>query len=342
MRQPVRTLNAAAQELQFDQKSSSRMPPTRSKRTTIVDTDPGQDDAIALLFALAASDRLDLLAITAVAGNLPLDLTSRNARIVREWANRPEVPVYAGCHKPLVRELVTAEHVHGKTGLDGVPLPESEGELAPGHAVDFLIKTLSAAPEHSVTLCTIGPLTNIATALIQAPNVKNGIEEIVMMGGAYFKRGNVTPVAEFNVYADPDAAAIVFQSGVPIIVFPLDVTYKALATPGRIERLKKLGNQAGKLIAQILASHERHDIEKFGLEDGPLHDPCVIGYVLNPSLFSGKRVNVAIETESELTIGETVVDWNEVTGRQPNALWINEIDSDGFYSLLTETVRRLP
>lgn len=318
------------------------MPPNRSRRTIIVDTDPGQDDAIALLFALAADDRLDLLAITAVAGNVPLDLTSRNARIVRGWANRREVPVYAGCHQPIARELITAEHVHGRTGLDGVPLPEPQGELASGHAVDFLIKTLAAAPAGSVTLCSIGPLTNIATALMQAPHLKTAIEEIVMMGGAYFKRGNVTPVAEFNVYADPHAAAVIFQSGVPVTVLPLDVTYKALATPSRIERLKKLGNQAGKLIAQILASHERHDIEKFGLEGGPLHDPCVIGYVLDSSLFSGKRVNVAIETESQLTVGETVVDWNEVTGRPPNALWINEIDSDGFYSLLAETVRRLP
>jgi purine nucleosidase len=322
--------------------SSSPMLSNTPKRTIIIDTDPGLDDAIALLFALAASGRLNLLAITAVAGNVPLDFTSRNARIIREWANRSEVPIYAGCSKPLVRELVTAEQVHGGTGLDGVPLIEPKAGLAPGHAVDFLIQTLGRVPEYSVTLCSIGPLTNIATALIQAPHIKRGVEQIAMMGGAYFKRGNVTPVAEFNVYADPHAAAVVFQSGVQITVLPLDVTLKALATPNRTERLKKLGNQAGKLIAQILTSYERHDVERFGLEGCPLHDPCVIAYLLNPLLFSGKRVNVAVETESELTLGETVVDWNEITGREPNALWINEIDPDGFYSLLTDTVRRLP
>jgi purine nucleosidase len=312
------------------------------KRTIIIDTDPGQDDAIAILFALAANDQLDLRAITTVAGNVSVDLTSRNARIVRDWANRTDLPIYAGCPGPLVRELITAQHVHGKTGLEGVPLHEPKGELAEGHAVDFLIKTLRSTRERSITLCSIGPLTNLAATLIQAPDVKRGIKEVVMMGGAYFKRGNVTPTAEFNIYVDPHAATVVFESGLPITVLPLDVTHKVLTTPARVEHLKNLGNQAGKLIAQVLASYERHNIEKFGCEGGPLHDPCVIGYLLEPSLFSGRRVNVAIETRSDLTLGETVVDWNQVTQRAPNALWITEVDANSFYSLLTETVTRLP
>jgi len=312
------------------------------KRTIIIDTDPGLDDAIALLFAFAASDRLDVRAITVVAGNVPVDLASRNALIVRDWANRPEIPVYAGCPRPLVRDPVTAESVHGNSGLGGVPLHQPKLGLSTGNAVDFLISALRSSPERSVTLCLIGPPTNIATALNQAPDVARRVGEIVMMAGCYLTRGNVTPVAEFNVYVDPHAASLVFHSGIPLTVLPLDVTRKALTTPARIEKLGKLGNRCGSMIAQILTFYQRHDIEKFGLEGGPLHDPCVIGYLLDPSLFLGRRVNVVVETHSELALGETVVDWDGVTGRATNALWIYQIDVERFYSLLTETVARLP
>ena len=307
----------------------------------IIDTDPGQDDAIALWFALAAPERLDVRAITTVAGNVPLTLTSRNARIVLDYAQRPEVPVYAGCPKPLMQPLVTAERIHGKTGLEGVPLHEPRVELAQGHAVDFLINTLRHAPERSVTLCALGPLTNLAAALIQTPEIKRGIEGIVLMGGACFRPGNVTPAAEFNLYVDPHAASIVFSSGIPITVLPLDVTHKVLSTRSRIERVRKAGNKAGKLIAAIL-TQASHEAEKLGSEGGPLHDPCVIGYLLKPELFSGRHVNVEVETRSNLTLGETVVDWHRVTERPANAVWINEVDADGFYSLLIETVARLP
>lgn len=313
-----------------------------SRRTIIIDTDPGQDDAVAILFALAANDRLDICGITTVAGNVPLSLTSKNARVVLEWANRTDVPVYAGCPRPLVRDLVTAEDIHGKTGLDGVPLHEPKIALAEAHAVDFLISALKDAPEQSVTLCLIGPMTNLAVALIQDPGIRHGIKEIVLMGGAYHSRGNVTPAAEFNIYVDPHAAAVVFNSGIPITVLPLDVTQKVLNTKVRMEGLESLGNQASKLIVTILLSHARREMEKLGSQAGPLHDPCVIAYLLDPSLFSGRNVNVAIETEGEFTMGETVVDWCKVTQRPPNALWINEVDADGFYSLLTETVKRLP
>jgi purine nucleosidase len=318
------------------------MPNDRSKRTIIIDTDPGQDDAVAILFALGAHDQLDLRAITTVAGNVPLSLTSKNARIVLGWANRTDLPVYAGCPRPLVRELVTAENVHGKTGLDGVPLDEPKAELAKDHAVDFLIDTLRNAPEKRITLCLLGPMTNLAVALIQDPGIKRGVKEVVLMGGAYHTRGNVTPAAEFNIYVDPHAAAIVFGSGIPIVVLPLDVTQKALSTMPRVKRLEDLGNRVGKLISAILVSHARREIEELGSSGGPLHDPCVIAYLLAPSLFSGRHVNVAVETQGEFTLGETVVDWRGVTERSPNAFWINEIDADGFYALLTETVKRLP
>jgi purine nucleosidase len=314
----------------------------KSRRTIIIDTDPGQDDAVAILFALGAKDELDVRAITTVAGNVPLGLTSRNARIVLGWVNRTDVPVYAGCSRPLIRDLVTAEHVHGKTGLDGVALDEPKVALAEGHAVDFMIRTLANAAEKSVTICLIGPMTNLAVALIQDPTIVRGIKEVVIMGGAFHTRGNVTPVAEFNVYVDPHAAAVVFGSGAPIVVLPLDTTHKALSTKPRVARLSGLGNRAGKLIAAILDSPGQREIEKFGAQGGPLHDPCVIAYLLAPSLFSGRNVNVVIETQGGFTMGETVVDWYGGTGRPVNAYWINEIDADAFYTLLTETVGRLP
>ncbi|MBV8815626.1 MAG: nucleoside hydrolase [Verrucomicrobia bacterium] len=313
-----------------------------SRRTIIIDTDPGQDDAIAILFALGAKDKLDVRAITTVAGNVPLDLTSRNALIVLGWANRTDIPVYAGCSRPLVCDLVTAEDFHGKTGLDGVALDEPTVGLADGHAVDFMIRTLGRAAEKSVTVCLIGPMTNLAVALTKEPTIVRGIKEVVMMAGAFHTRGNVTPVAEFNVYVDPHAAAVVFGSGAPIVVLPLDTTHKALSTKARVTRLSELGNRAGKLIGAILNSHAQREIEKFGAQGGPLHDPCVIAYLLAPWLFSGRNANVVIETQGEFTTGETVVDWYGTTGRPANAFWINDVDADSFYALLTETVRRLP
>ena len=315
---------------------------SQDRRPIIIDTDPGQDDAIAILFALGASDRLDLRAITTVAGNVPLSLTAKNARIVLGWANRTDIPVYAGCPRPLVREPITAEHVHGETGLDGVPLEEPKVELANGHAVDFLIKALGNAWPASITLCLLGPMTNLAAALVQDPDIRRGIKEVVLMGGGYHVRGNVTPAAEFNVYADPEAAAVVFGSGIPLVVLPLDVTHQVLSTKERIARLENLGNRAGSLVAAIVRSHGLIEIKQMATDGGPLHDPNVIAYLLQPSLFSGRTVNVTVETRGELTVGETVVDWRGVTGGPPNALWLNQVDSDGFYELLSETVKRLP
>src|SRR6201997_1281285 len=308
----------------------------------IIDTDPGQDDAIAILFALGASDRLDLRAITAVAGNVPLTFTARNARIILGWANRTDIPVYAGCPRPLVREPVSAEHVHGETGLAGVPLEEPKLELANGHAVEFLTKVLVNAWPATITLCLLGPMTNLAAALVQEPDIRHGIKEVVLMGGGYYVKGNVTPTAEFNVYADPEAAAVVFGSGIPIVVLPLDVTHEVLSTKERVSRLEKLGNRAGVLIAAILRSHGLIESKQMATDGGPLHDPTVIAYLLQPSLFAGRMVNVTVETRGEFTVGETVVDWRGITNRPANALWLNQVDSDRFYELLTEPAKRLP
>lgn len=309
-------------------------------RKIIIDTDPGQDDAVAILLALA-SPELQVLGITAVAGNVPLPLTERNARIVCELAGRADVPVFAGCDRPLGRDLVTAEHVHGKSGLDGPVLPDPTMPLQAQHAVDFIIDTLRDQPPHSVILCPLGPLTNIAMALEKAPDIATRIRQIVLMGGAYFEVGNITPAAEFNIYVDPQAADIVFKSGVDIVVMPLDVTHQALVTGERNAAFRAIGTKVGEAVAQMTEFFERYDREKYGSLGAPLHDPCVIAYLIRPALFTGRHVNVEIETRSELTMGMTVADWWGVTTRKPNALFMGGLDADGFFDLLTERLARL-
>ncbi|WP_417741161.1 nucleoside hydrolase [Salipiger sp.] len=307
----------------------------------IIDTDPGQDDAVAILLALASPEELEVLGITAVAGNVPLDLTARNARIVCELAGRPDINVFAGCDRPLAHDLVTAEHVHGKTGLDGPDLPRPTMALQEQHGVDFIIETLRAEPEGTVTLCPLGPLTNIATAFQRAPEIAARVKEIVLMGGAYFEVGNITPAAEFNIYVDPEAAELVFRSGAPITVLPLDATHKALVTPPRNDAFRALGTKVGTAVAEMTDFFERFDREKYGSDGAPLHDPCVTAYLLKPELFAGRFINVEIETVSDLTRGMTVADWWGVTDRAPNATFIRDIDADGFFTLLTERLARL-
>ncbi len=310
-------------------------------RKIIIDTDPGQDDAVAILLALACPDELEILGITCVAGNVPLPLTQKNARIVCELAGKPETRVFAGCEAPLMHSLVTAEHVHGKTGLDGPSLPAPVMPLESQHAVDFIIDTLRAEPPASVTLCPLGPLTNIAMAFEKAPDIVGRVQEIVLMGGAYFEVGNITPAAEFNIYVDPEAAKIVFDAGAPLVVMPLDVTHKALVTKPRNDAFRALKTPVGVAVAQMTDFFERFDREKYGSEGAPLHDPCVTAYLLRPELFTGRHINVEIETASELTRGMTVADWWRVTTRKPNALFIGSLDADGFFALLTERLARL-
>jgi purine nucleosidase len=307
----------------------------------IIDTDPGQDDAVAILLALASPDEIDVLGITAVAGNVPLALTEKNARIICELAGRPDIRVFAGCDRPLVQPLVTAEHVHGKTGLDGIALPDPTMPLQARHAVDFIIDTLRDHPTATVTLCPLGPLTNIATAFTRAPDIVARVKEIVLMGGAYFAVGNITPAAEFNIYVDPEAAEIVFKSGVPLVVMPLDVTHKVLTTRPRIDAIRAIGSPVALAVASWTDFFERFDMAKYGAEGAPLHDPCVIAYLLAPELFTGRHVNVEIETTSALTRGMTVADWWGVTKRPKNAMFMGDVDAAGFYDLLTQRLARL-
>ena len=310
------------------------------RKKIIIDTDPGQDDAVAILLALA-SEELQVLGITCVAGNVPLRRTVENARKVLELTKHIDVPVFAGAEHPISRKLVTAEHVHGKTGLDGPILDTPKIKLQEIGAVEFIIKTVLSHKKKEVTICTLGPLTNLALAIRLEPRIKNKIKEVVMMGGGFFEGGNITPAAEFNIYVDPEAAAEVLRSGIPLVMLPLDVTHKALTSRSRIEAFRKIGNRAGTATAEMLDFFERFDVEKYGGEGGPLHDPNVIAYLLKPDFYQGRFVNVEVEVTSDLTRGMTVVDWWNVSNRKKNVYYINSIQDDKFFTLLTDRLRLL-
>ncbi len=307
-------------------------------RPIIIDCDPGQDDALALLLALA-SPELKVLGITTVAGNVPLALTQRNALKVCELAGRPDMLVHAGCPRPLIRPLETAEYVHGSSGLDGADLPEPHMSLQSKHGVDFLIDTLMVCTGR-ITLATLGPLTNLAIAMIKEPRILNQIQEIVLMGGA-IAQGNVTPSAEFNIYVDPHAAHVVFTSGVKLTMLGLDVTHQVITTPERLEAIRAINTPVCRVAANWLDYYGTYDIERYGFLGGPLHDPCVIAYLLQPSLFKSRHLYVEIETTSELTIGRTVVDLWKSNKHEPNVNVVHAIDAEGFYKLLTERLAKL-
>jgi len=309
-----------------------------ARRPIIIDCDPGQDDAVNLLLAMSAPDELDILGITTVAGNVPLALTERNARQMCDIAGREDLPVYAGCDRPMRRQLLTAEKVHGKTGIDGIELVPPSTPLRAGHAVDFITAALLGA-ERPVTLVPTGPLTNIGTAIQREPAILAGIEEIVLMGGAMREGGNHSPSAEFNMLVDPEAADIVFACGRPITVFGLDVTHQVLATAERRARIRAIDNPAARAAAGMLDFFARHDTVKYGSLGAPLHDPCTVAWLLEPDLFTGKRCNLSVETVSELTLGHTAVDFWHVTDRPENVTWMYAVDADGFYELLTERLR---
>ncbi len=308
-------------------------------RPIIIDCDPGQDDAVALFLAMSSPEAFDILGITTVAGNVPLALTERNARMMCDIAERKDLRVFAGCARPMVREPITAEYIHGSTGIDGIDVFEPETPLQKQHAVDFLIETLLRY-KVTVTLIPTGPLTNIATAIEREPKILERIEEIVIMGGAMREGGNRTPSAEFNIMVDPHAADIVLNCGRPITLLGLDVTHKVLSTRERVAKIAALKNPVADATAGMLSFFHRYDTKKYGSQGTPLHDPCTVAYLLQPDLFKTKLCNVSVETGSELTIGHTAVDFWHVTDRPRNVNWAFDVDADGFYDLLTERVAR--
>ena len=308
--------------------------------TIILDCDPGQDDAVNLLLAMSSPDELEILGITAVAGNVPLALTEVNARLMCDVAGRSDIPVFAGCDKPMIRKLVTAERVHGPTGINGMEVTKPVHPLQEQHAVDFIIEALSQANDDSITLVPTGPLTNIGVAFTRAPEILPKIREIVLMGGAMRESGNTSPSAEFNILVDPHAADIVFKCGRPITQMGLDASHQVLTTRERIERLKGIDNEAARVTVGMLDFFKRHDMAKYDYLGAPLHDPCTVAYLLKPEIFKGKLCNVSVETESELTMGHTAVDFWHVTDRPANTNWIYSVDADGFYDLLISRLAR--
>ena len=303
-------------------------------RPIIIDTDPGIDDAVAILLALGAPE-LDVTALVAVAGNAGFVVTERNARALAELAERRDLPVFAGRDRPLRQPLRDAVEAHGAGGLGALHLPEPTIPLRSG-GIDFLVRSVREASPGTVTWCALGPLTDIAAAFVEAPDIAANLGELVIMGGATRGPGNVTPAAEFNFHVDPHAAAIVFESGATITLMPLEVTQQLRSTGPRLARLRGLGNRAGRAVSTLLrpVPPARRPMT--------LHDPCVIAWLIAPQLFRGRRVNVAIETEGALTIGMSVTDWRGVTGRPANALVLERVDAPGFYDLLTDRLARLP
>lgn len=303
-------------------------------RKLIIDCDPGQDDAINLFMALPPTQDYEILGITVVAGNVGLEKVSRNARLICELTNRLDVPIYEGAAAPLKLPLVTAEEVHSREGLEGVELFEPSLKAQEQNAVDFIVETLMAAEHNSITLVPTGPLTNIAMALEKEPSIIPKIKEIILMGGAMREGGNITPSAEFNIYVDPHAAQIVFDSGCKTIVFGLDVTHQVLSLDTVLKRIKAVNNKVAQTAYNLLTFYGRYDAEKYGSEGAPLHDPCTMAYILKPELFDLKECNIRVEAESDLTRGHTAVDFWYATDLPKNSLWAYKVEANGFFDLL--------
>lgn len=292
-----------------------------------------------LLMALSAPMVFDLLGIVTVAGNVPLAKTQRNARIICDLAGRTDIKVYAGNDRPICRPLERAEQVHGREGLNGVDVHDPVTPLQKKHGVDFIIDVLLAAPDGEVVLVPTGPLTNIAQAISRAPEILPKIQKIVLMGGARREGGNVTASAEYNIYVDPHAAEIVFGCGRPIIAMGLDVTHQVVSSPDILARLASFTSPAGKAAHALLRHYEFFDAEKYGGNGAPLHDPCTIAYLFDPSLFELKACNIEIETQSALTMGHTAVDFWNATGKPVNAHWVFKADRPRFFDLFIERIQ---
>ena len=312
-----------------------------SRHRIILDCDPGRDDALAIAMALASAEEIELAGVTTVAGNVPLERTHRNARFLCRLCGFPEVAIHAGAARPLVRAPLTAAHVHGESGLEGVETDLPAAPIEAHRAVAFITETLRAAEDDEVTLVPIGPLTNIALAVMQSPELLPKIRRIVLMGGASRAGGNVTPAAEFNVYADPHAAAPVLGCGRPITILGLDATHQVLADSGHAERLKRAGGEPARRLAVLLRPAGGEEATRFGGDRIPIHDPCTIAWLLRPELFRSEAVPVAVETGGTHAFGATVVDWWGATGQAPNADWVTEADGEGVLDLLIERIGRL-
>jgi len=304
-------------------------------RSLLIDTDPGIDDAVAILLALASPD-LELLAVTTVAGNCPLSETTPNALRVLEFAGRRDIPVHAGCSRPLLREQIFSR-ARGRGQIRGDILPPATGNPMEGHAVTKLIALSREARSRGekLTICAIGPLTNIANALAMVPDIANDWRELIIMGGCFAVAGNRAPHAEFNFLADPHAVRIVLNSGAPLVLMPLDLTHQAMATPERIASIRAVGGHFALTVAKLLASRGPNDLARFGGPGRPLHDPTTVGYLLAPELFTGQPVFVEADCENPARYGHMIADWHGQTRKPPNATVMTRIDVAGFFDTFT-------
>ena len=312
------------------------------KKKIILDCDPGHDDAVAIMLA-AANDNIEILGITCVAGNATLENTKLNALKICSLIDKTNIPIFAGSNKPINADLVTAAHVHGESGLDikGNPIEVADNfTIQDLNAVDYIIQTCLEQSE-PIYLCPTGPLTNIALAIKKEPSIKNNINKIVFMGGAGMSLGNITPAAEFNIYVDPHAADIVLNSGIPLVMMGLDVTHKVMVNDEIIKDFKKNRNKSSYFFVDLMNFYSKFHRKLYQINGSPLHDPCVIAYLIDSSLFKGKFVNVVVEKDSPITRGKTVVDWLGVTKRVANCTVITEVDHKRFFSLLKKELKSL-
>ena len=310
-----------------------------SANNIILDCDPGHDDALAILLALSSPKEINCLGITTSAGNVPLELTTKNALRVLALIKNNNIEVYKGCPKPLIGELVTAENVHGESGLDtgsGTSLPEPISRYNDKHAVNFILDTLKEAPNNDITLVATGPLTNLAAAFSIDPQTFRRAKRIVLMGGAGFEPGNITPAAEFNIYVDPFAAKSIFQSELEIFMFGLDVTHKMIITSSRLKAIKSSSSLVGPAVADLLTFFNVYDTKKYGWDGAPLHDPCTIAWLILPEIFEVKKMSVEIETNNGPAYGRTIADWFNVTSKKKNINVAVNGNSDRFFELITE------
>jgi len=299
----------------------------------IIDTDPGTDDAVAILIALANFNDDEFLAITTVAGNVSVDTGTRNALRLLEYTNRNSIPVYKGESKPLNRELVTAEWVHGSDGLNNVEFPHPSKNEESKDAVSYITNLLETSDE-KITICVLGPMTNIGKVLSQNPKLSMNIEKIIFMGGSA-GLGNTTPVAEFNFYVDPEAVKIVLNSGINLIMMGLDVTHQAISSENRLNDILETKTITGENIVKLMSSLSDVEIIKEKFPNGtPVHDAFVTAYLVDNSLTSGELVNVEVEVNSELTLGQSVVDTNNVTNRKKNVFWMNKVDENKLFNII--------
>lgn len=308
-----------------------------SRIPILIDCDPGHDDAIALMLA-AASPEVELVGVTTVAGNATVDKTTRNALAVLELIGRTDLPVATGSDIPLERDLVTAEYVHGATGLDGPEISEPTTRPHELGAVAFLAQIL-AASDQPITLIPVGPLTNIAKLIAAHPELVKRIERIVLMGGS-IGLGNITPAAEFNIYVDPEAADLVFRSGIDITMIGLDVTHRARLTSNHAEQLRPTG-PAGAFVAGLLDFFVANYQRRMGFDGAPIHDALAVAYVIWPDLVKTEHFAVEIDTTDGPSAGRTLVDRYHVTGREPNARVGTSVDSERFAGLLLERIASL-